>query len=421
MAKKSRDSFNADYDALFSGSDPELFDIKEYEEKRRAGEIGTEEVGNIDVNEMIKALEGLEAEKSRLKGKRWYEDTESPELKKAKYGDIPEQFSEIPDARSLRGEQPEIDSLFEDEPEKGKDSSDSLFDDEKPKAVSVEKTKVTKAPFKSSMPNVIVDRDTSLEAVRKELDRKKKEGSKVDKPKESVKLSPKNFKTEEIKLEPETDDEGRKTRQEYLGAPDPGVEEDEIPWMVLGAGGLLKGLGRSALKGAGGLLEGLGSSALKGAGKSTASEIGKSVGTKVPPAPSASRMLQDKIRLAAEEAGGTDALMFGKGQGKSAQNLKGTIGRRLDLISKDSPDARGIVVGRGKQKLGGNRSSLFRHQNGGEDVTDITQSDLKRLTKDLTTALKSGNLTPEKYANILRRLGRSDVEVQAELARAGLK
>jgi hypothetical protein len=361
MAKKSRDSFNADYDALFKDSDPELFDAEGYEEKRRAGEIGTEEVGNIDVNEMIKALEGLEAEKSRLKGKRWYEDTESPELKKAKYGDIPEQFAEIPEGGSLRGEQSEIDSLFEGEPEKDEDSSESLFDEEKPKAVSVEKTKVTKAPFKSPMPNVIVDRDTSLEAVRKELDRKKKEGSKVEKPKESVKLSPKNFETEEIELEPGKDDEGWKSMLKSLGTPDEGVEEDEVPWMVGGAGGLLKGLGRSALK---------------GAGKAAASEIGEAVGTKVPPVPSASRMLQDKMRLAGKEAA------------EGIKESPGILGRRMEIAAP-------------KEKL---KSALKPLKGGAAKLSPSQEAQIRERARSLFNQLSSGKITQAEFAKQLRLL-----------------
>jgi hypothetical protein len=298
----------------------------------------------------------------------------------AKYGDIPEQFADIGSDKELRGEQPDIESIFEKPSEKDlpeEDLGEAIFDEEKgqwagykqkPKAVSVEKTKVTKAPFKSPMPNVIVDRDTSLEAVRKELDRKKKEGSKDEKPKEKVKLSADTFEPEEVELEPGKNDESWKSLLKSLGTEDPGAEEGDsfsklsgfdqfersgTPMMVPGFGGAAGKIGKAA---------------------------GEAIGSKVPPVPSASRMLADKMRLGGKEVDSlTDSI--GEPMKKTGEVMK----RRLDLATKKYPSA-------------------LKPAKGGAKLSPSHEAQIRERARSLFEQLKSGKITQSEFAKQLRLL-----------------
>jgi hypothetical protein len=212
--------------------------------------------------------------------------------------------------------------------------------------------------------------------VRKELDRKKKEGSKVEKPKESVKLSPKNFETEEIELEPGKDDEGWKSMLKSLGTPDPGAEEEDSISKMMGFDQFERSGTPMMVPGFGGAARGIKQMADKGLGKSAASGIGETVGTKVPPVPSASRMLQDKMRLAGE---------------KAAEGIKespGITGRRMEIAAP-------------KNKL---KSALKPLKGGAAKLSPSQEAQIRERARSLFEQLKSGKISQSEFAKQLRLL-----------------
>lgn len=363
-------AFNNNYSGLFEPEQEEaLFDVEDFNLRKKKGIPAIEGKETVDVEEMLKALKSLEDEKESVRGRNWYKDFETVAEREGKHGTIPEQVAEIPEGGEWNPSPGELDDYMKygmDDEKKAPSeyrvrSMPQGLD--KPKSVSASSTKVARIAEKKGKP----------------------EGASVSKDTVTVSAG----KPEKESSIPWSWKKKGPTDSAISGLPgnpfEGGVEEDEATW---GALGLLGGAGSLA----------------KGLIKKGAKEIPESLG-------SASKTLWDKMK---DMGGSKKDLMFGEVAGKKASDAAGNTGRRLDLISEGKVGGNAFELPRGE----GNRASVFRVPQGSEDVTNITRSDLKTIIKQLTDALNSGALTPEKYKQLLKRLGRSETEIQTEIARA---
>ena len=427
MAKKN--TFDAEYAGLFDPQDEQLFDEKNYRLKKQLGVVAGDEEP-VSVQEMLKALESLEAEKESIRGKRWNTGTDTEAEKKFKYGDVPEQVTETPSGKELRnapGDLHNYDDLF---------SGDIVTEErEGPKEpkLGLEKTTVSKTPAKKGKP---VGSSVSKEKIELSGDSLKpiRPPSWVIEEKDAIEKSKKQKPQEDdVPWSWKMKGPSSATLRALPGNPfEKGVEEDDATWNTLGILGGAGGLARKGLKS---LFSKGGKEAVKGLSKAGTSAAESTAAEAA--VPEARKSLMDKlqsqqddmwdyVRAKGDEVGGKDALMFQDIIGKPAKGVKkGQVGRRFDLISPDTTEAAEKMIPRQNMKGinpdRGLRATLGRYQMDGEDVTSVTKSDIQRITKQLLTALNNGTITPQKYANFLRRLGRGDEEVMRELARAGMK
>jgi hypothetical protein len=471
-----------EYEALYNANDKDIFSDEEYDKLKKAGRLPEGSPTSISSEAIIKALENLDLanganvdEKQRIRDKNWYgTGVESDELKKAKYGDIPDHLADEPspeeDKPLERG--PKWDPVVSEEDIlRDKMRNDSVDDEEGPSNieellagldkpdVSVTKTTVSKGDAKKN----------GLKAKEpvKSISKEKVELSADDlKPKSKSSLW--DSKGEGMKFEGPEDkakkDFQGKLEKDYKGVPfhEGGVNEEELFGFLPGsehksAMDVLKDVGTGAVLGT------AAGRALKHGGKYLGGKVGRLFGrmkSKIPEVPNPIKdahnaletfeLTKDGPAMLAKERDawspvakrrlekwnpenakmarlmGEEPMFQGvEGAVKNKTKFgsgKGVVGRRLNLTEKGTGDvmanrsaAPDITVERGE--VPGLRSEVRRHE-GKFGRTSITQSDMKRLTQQLNELTASGRLTREKYAEILKGLGRNPVEIEAELAKA---
>ncbi len=453
-----------EYDALYDDNQ-DLFDDEEYAKLKKSGRLPQGAETKISPEAIVKALENLDYEgvdkddaRARLKNKSWYGNgLESDAVKKSKYGDLPEKMPDepgIPEDEPLemgemwdpkvsdadRAKDKEYAKRMYGEGDNDPENIDELFGDtEKKPDVSITKTTVSKPEHKTNKHSGEKPKaPTSMSKEKVEL------SADTLRPKEK-KSSLWDDEGEDIKFEgPE--EKGKKDFQgklekDYKGVPfhEQGIEESSDPFGIFAPAehvsptDFLKNTAETALLGA------AGSRVLKGAGKYAGSKLGKLFGKAEGRGPRIDLTPGEKVPSMSEVGPGNiwdsnakmakghgDDLMFRGVEGADASHTKfgsskGVSGRRLNLTEKGTgakanrSDPFDVVVDR--KEVPGKRAATYRNT-GDFGRTSITQSDMKRSTQQLTDALTKGLLTPEKYRNILKGLGRTDAEIASEIARA---